>query len=161
MGIMCSFSVREVLLDCCSILFLFSTQPCVLTISPIGVNNFPLILMVEQIIETLLTETTRILCWILGLTCGTNGKESVCQCRRLQLEPRVGNSIDRGAWQVKVYGVAKSWTGLNMHNTSLKIRIIRKTYSGKEWPKAHQFYSILFPPKKTPLQLGWGPCTRD
>ena len=25
------------------------------------------------------------------------------------------NSIDRGAWQVTVHGVAKSWIGLSMH----------------------------------------------
>ena len=50
-----------------------------------------------------------------------SGKESACQCRRLEFNPWVGNipkrrkwqpilgnSMDRGAWLATVLGVAKS-----------------------------------------------------
>ena len=57
----------------------------------------------------------------------TNGKESTCLCKRLGFNPWSGrspggghgnplqysclkNSMDRGAWQATVQGVAKSWT---------------------------------------------------
>ena len=33
----------------------------------------------------------------------------------------LGNPMDRGAWWVKVHGVAKSWTQLNMQHTHTKI----------------------------------------
>ena len=68
-----------------------------------------------------------------GLSCfpgGSDGKESACNAGELGLIPGLGrspgggngnplqyscleNSMDRGAWQVTVQGVAKSWTRLS------------------------------------------------
>ena len=70
-----------------------------------------------------------------GFPSGASGKEAICQYRRSKrcaFNPWVGgfsgvgngsplhhscleNSKDRGAWQVIVYGVAKSWTWLSIH----------------------------------------------
>ena len=69
---------------------------------------------------------------IVGLPKWLSGKESTCQCRRRGFDPWVrtipgegngnplqysylGNPTDRGAWQVAVQGVAKSWTRLSTH----------------------------------------------
>ena len=89
-----------------------------------------------------------LLCWDivpLGFPGSTNGKESACQCRRHQKygfssgsgrSPGVGsgnplqyscleNSMDRGAWQPTVHGVAKSQTWLSMHVWSLYTYFIK------------------------------------
>ena len=67
------------------------------------------------------------------------GKEFTCQCR---FNPWVhpgegngnplqhsclGNSMDRGAWQATVHGVAKSWTQLKTEITQTQMK-----YNGKE-----------------------------
>ena len=68
---------------------------------------------------------------ILGLPCGSAGKESACNAGDLGSIPELGrypgerkgyplqysgleNSMDRIAWQVIVHGVAKNWTYLSM-----------------------------------------------
>ena len=65
-------------------------------------------------------------CW--ASLCGSDGKESACNAGDLGLIPGSGrspgegngyplqyacleNSLDRGAWQATVYGVAESQTG--------------------------------------------------
>ena len=68
---------------------------------------------------------------------GASGKEPACQCRRCKRhafipwvrkvpwrrkwQPTPGflleNPMDRGAWQVTVHGVAKSWTRLKQFST--------------------------------------------
>ena len=66
-------------------------------------------------------------CW--GFPGGSDGKESTCNVRDLGSIPGWGrsgegnsyplqysgleNSMDRGAWQATLYGVAKSWTQLS------------------------------------------------
>ena len=63
--------------------------------------------------------------WYLGFPCSSTGKESACNAGDLGWEDPVEkgmatylqysgleNSMDRGAWQATVYGVAKSWTRL-------------------------------------------------
>ena len=67
---------------------------------------------------------------ILGFPCGSAIRESICNTGDLGSIPRLGrspgeengyplqyscleNSMDRGAWQATVHGVAKSWTRLN------------------------------------------------
>ena len=69
----------------------------------------------------------------LGFLGSFDGKESVCNVEDLGQIPGLGkspgegngyplqdsgleNSMDRGAWQATVHGVAKSWTGMiNFH----------------------------------------------
>ena len=63
-----------------------------------------------------------------------SGKESACQCRRLDPIPGSGRSpergnvnplqyssleysMDRGAWRAIVHGFTKSWTQLNIHTS--------------------------------------------
>ena len=65
--------------------------------------------------------------WLEGLPRWLSGKESACQCRRLEFDPWVGkipwqrngnplqysclkNPMDRGAQWAIVHGVTKSWT---------------------------------------------------
>jgi len=65
-----------------------------------------------------------------GFPCSSDGKESACNAGDLGSIPGSGrspgelngnplqyssleNSIDKGAWQATVYGVAKSWTQLS------------------------------------------------
>ena len=67
-----------------------------------------------------------------GLPTWLSGKESSSQCRRCGFNPwmgkipgegngnplqypRLGNPMDRGAWQATVHGVSKSQTQLSMH----------------------------------------------
>ena len=65
---------------------------------------------------------------VWGFPRGSGGKESACQCRRLQFDPwlwrspREGNgnsclenSMDRGAWWATVSVITKSWTRLKTH----------------------------------------------
>ena len=71
--------------------------------------------------------TQRILKGLMGFPGGSDGKESACNAGDLGLIPGLGrfpgerngypfqyscleNPMDRGAWWVAVYGVAKSWT---------------------------------------------------
>ena len=68
------------------------------------------------------------------LPSGSDGEESAYNAGDLGLIPRLGrspgegngnpvlyscleNSMDRGAWQTTVHGVAKSWTGLSGQHT--------------------------------------------
>ena len=70
------------------------------------------------------------ICIIEIFPCGPDGKESACNVGDLGSIPALGrssgegngkplqyscleNSMDRGAWQVTVYGVTTSWTGLS------------------------------------------------
>ena len=74
--------------------------------------------------------TQRILKGLMGFPGGSDGKESACNAGDLGLIPGLGrfpgerngypfqyscleNPMDRGAWWVAVYGVAKSWTWLS------------------------------------------------
>ena len=79
------------------------------------------------------------LTWGQGFPDGASGKEPTCQCRkhkRHRFNPQVGktlggghgnplqyscleNSMDRGAWQAAVHGVAKSQTGLKQLSTNI------------------------------------------
>ena len=77
---------------------------------------------------------------VLGFPCGSAGKESTCNAGDLGLIPGLGgspgerngnplqdsnleNSMDRGAWQVTVHGVAKSQTQLSdFHFSDLKLK---------------------------------------
>ena len=62
-----------------------------------------------------------------GFPAGSDSKESACNAGDLGLIPRLGrppggghgnpvqyscqeNPVDRGAWEARVHGVAKSWT---------------------------------------------------
>ena len=72
---------------------------------------------------------------ILGFPGGSDGKETACNAgdpgsiAGLEKSPGVGNrnpfqncclenSMDKGAWQATVHGVAKSWTPLSTHSTT-------------------------------------------
>ena len=78
--------------------------------------------------------------WVfLGFPGVSDDKKSACNAGDLGWIPCLGrshgegnplhysgpeNPMDRGAWQARVYGVAKSWTRLsNFHNTTIKIKI--------------------------------------
>ena len=78
-----------------------------------------------------------------GLPCGSAGKESVCQCRKLKkqgfnpwvrkipLEEEMAthssilatleNSMERGVWRAIVHGIAKSRTQLSEHTFTIDL----------------------------------------
>ena len=73
---------------------------------------------------------------ITGFQSGSNGKESTCYAGDLGSIPGLGrfpgeansyplqcsgleNSMDRGAWQVTIHGVTKSWTQLSNFSFTL------------------------------------------
>ena len=77
----------------------------------------------------------------LGFPGGSDSKESTCNVGDLGLIPGLGrspgegngyplqyscleNSMDRGAWQAPVHGVAKSWTQLSDFHFHLMLRLM-------------------------------------
>ena len=92
--------------------------------------------------------------FILGFAGGSDGKESACNAGDLDLTPGSGrvpgegngyplkyscleNPMDRGAWQVTVHGVAKSWTILSDFHSLLHLYLnpsyhfVRKVHTVK------------------------------
>lgn len=62
----------------------------------------------------------------MGFPCSSVGKESVYNVEDLGSTPGLGrspgegNSMDKGAWQATIHGVAKSWTQLSEFQATFK-----------------------------------------